>query len=110
MMLFFFHFQIDWPVCVFICTVLLLQEVQHVGCLTNHRVFWIHLSHLLRVLSDAGHRVLFRFAAFREIHLRQLKNGLISREESLSKGIRTRDSLEGEFSQGYPSVARRVSY
>ena len=79
MMLFFFHLQIDWPVRVFICTVLLLQEVQHVGCLTNHRVFWIHLSHLLRVLSDAWHRVLFRFAAFREIHLRQLKNGLIIR-------------------------------
>lgn len=91
----YFSFQVHWPFCVSVCSVLLLQEVQYVGCLTNNRVLWLYLSHLLCFLLDAWNCFLFCISAFRAIHLCEFENGLIgekyqiqdSRPVSLEEGI-----------------------
>lgn len=74
-----FYFQVHWPFCVSVCSVLLLQDVQYVGCLTNNWVLRLYLSHLLCILLNAGNCFLFCISAFRAIHLCKFKNGLIGK-------------------------------
>ena len=74
--IFYLYFQIHRAVRVYVRLVLLFQTVQHVRCVADVGVFWLHHVGMLRVLSHVGHRFLLRFTKIRALHLRERENGL----------------------------------
>ena len=47
--------KINWLVCASLCHFLLLEEKQHVRWPADIAVLWLHYTHLLHILFDAGH-------------------------------------------------------
>ena len=71
-----FFFQVHGSVCVSVCTILLLQKVQYVRPATESRVFWIHSSHVLCILSHVRNCVILCISNICTIHLHELEDQL----------------------------------
>lgn len=63
--------QIDRSICIPLCSVLLLQEIQHVWSAPVHRILWLLTPRMLCLLPDARHRLVCRLAEVHPLHIRQ---------------------------------------